>query len=1731
MAAAPGANAETLERLLIEVVGDDSKLRSALEDSIKAAQDAAEKMRAALNLDFGNVTQGAQAATTAFEQVTPAVLDVNKVLDAYVTEAEKAFERTRAAGVKSEEQFEEYRQAALEALESQGALARGLGYTGTALDDLAKRVREAAYAQSEQSKQSERAKQEQAGLEETIKRLTAQVSTQRNFWAGRIRSDDEFRQSTEELRAQLLGLVDAGNLTEQEMKRVSQALAYAQRGLDSVNKVASRGGLAWTTQIALTNQFGQALRGMGPAGNAAATGLGFMEGGLNRLIPRAKEGDSVFRMFGLTTLRFAAVWYPVASALIPLVGTGLLAKLSADAAKAASELEAATFRTGLTIEGLQELQHAARVAGVPMELLSTTMQRLQRRAADANAGNKGLRQSFDALGVSLTGADGKMRSTEDLLGQVADGLNKVENNADRLALAFKIFDTEGGRLLPLLSRGSEGIRELREEARRLGLVVSGDTVMSLAELDSKIQTVMQQFSVLRMEVAGAFLPVMENGLLPLVSDKLVPALQTAAGHIQEFSERFFDATEAGEAFRADTVKNLQAIVVLGKGVVAGAQAVWGAVNAIVGAGAAAFGAGQGLADWQENNELILARRADLLRQIAYMEGQLKEDWAAPGTLASVKIAEQLQRARRDLANLPANVWEAMEQGARDAGEVMVGNAIEGFTSMMDTLQTDVTAQLEALLAGVDFTRPARKAGENAGGELGAGFGAGARVALEGSLKHAQERLAKAQEELAYAVGADARAAALQTVEAWQEAVRIIEAELAKVDPARDARAWTARLTAEMERGLKTPAEVLDLIMPTIERLRSEAATALSEFGFDSDEFRKVNAPLTVLEGLLKSLGGQAKSITGPMTGVRAAIDENTTAASEFLTEQEKNRREAARILDVYSQLVQMGASLEDRMAFLEGTPFGSSLMTGPDMSDAVPLKPLVSGVVLAKTEVEQLREAIVAMLAADEGEAAVLTMIQRLTTLSPMSVAALDELTGGWYTARNAVTTYTQAAEDAFNEFPSTPPVVATLTARLTPALEAARERARALGEEFDYVAAEQAALTSVITELGNRTNLTAGELAVYEQAIARLAQLNTAKAGQATDELFRAWLEGVNRLGVNLDPLDAAALALTELDLTSEQVSEALAALAAAGDRLEQAEFTEAFGAWTESVERIGLAADPIRDAREQLAALFEGKEDLDEYRIALELLADAEERLAQLERDTAAKKAAEAWKSAHSSIQASLRVNQADFSELRKVAEDAFKYGVIGAEELDAALAAIGVMETVENFRILASELDDIQALVPELMADFTRAFAMLSAGNTTDAVAVGFRAAAQAVNALGDAFADTATQGEAMLDLVIGAAAGIATAIGGPAMGQAVGAIGQFIKSILGDLTNGLAEIQRQIDQATTRSTYLGESLIQGIADANTSRVSRGGILGFLGLTKAQLDEDAFRAAVTLAEGIANGLVNTLRAGNFEEAWKSMVDDILIQGIIERFMATTAIQEAIGEAFALLDAGNTSGAASRLEQVKSDFRFIWEQIQEITGAADQLAINVSGALTSGFQNALNSSTWADAWDSATLMMKNTLRDAIVQAFIEGEAMKKFLDRFNQALNHALQDGVISDAELKELERIFAESEGPLQELWGALEALGLGFDDLNDTVQSVTNSMSNVPSVFLDTQAMFDSVAARGGWSTSTLTQPAGAPVMNITFEGPVYGMDDFESRVTEAVNRSGWRGGLAAHGVSR
>ena len=143
-------------------------------------------------------------------------------------------------------------------------------------------------------------------------------------------------------------------------------------------------------------------------------------------------------------------------------------------------------KIGLTTESLQELRFAAGEAGVAQNTLDMAIQRFARRSGEARGGAGELVKTYKQLGIELNNADGSFKTTEALLREYADALQKVEDPQERLRLAFKGFDSEGAALVNMLKNGSAGLDEMADKARTLGVVMEDGAVRKAEVLNDKI---------------------------------------------------------------------------------------------------------------------------------------------------------------------------------------------------------------------------------------------------------------------------------------------------------------------------------------------------------------------------------------------------------------------------------------------------------------------------------------------------------------------------------------------------------------------------------------------------------------------------------------------------------------------------------------------------------------------------------------------------------------------------------------------------------------------------------------------------------------------------------------------------------------------------------------------------------------------------------------------------------------------------------------------------------------------------------------------------------------------------------------------------------------------------------------------------------------------------------------------------------------------------------------------
>jgi hypothetical protein len=216
--------------------------------------------------------------------------------------------------------------------------------------------------------------------------------------------------------------------------------------------------------------------------------------------------DRLAKRFGITAERAQIAGAAIGAAMIGVataVGLGL--KRAVDEADQLDEL---SQKIGIGVEQLSRLKFAAEVSGVPIEDLSTSVQKLALAMEKVGAGeaNSPAAKSLAALGIKATDAAGQLRPVEDVLIQIAQKFSGFADGAGKTALAMGIFGESGAKLIPFLNQGEAGIARLSAEADRLGITLSGRAAASAAELNESLDKLRISGDTLYRQIAERIVP-------------------------------------------------------------------------------------------------------------------------------------------------------------------------------------------------------------------------------------------------------------------------------------------------------------------------------------------------------------------------------------------------------------------------------------------------------------------------------------------------------------------------------------------------------------------------------------------------------------------------------------------------------------------------------------------------------------------------------------------------------------------------------------------------------------------------------------------------------------------------------------------------------------------------------------------------------------------------------------------------------------------------------------------------------------------------------------------------------------------------------------------------------------------------------------------------------------------------------------------------------------------------
>jgi len=192
------------------------------------------------------------------------------------------------------------------------------------------------------------------------------------------------------------------------------------------------------------------------------------------------------------------------AALAGVVGAAGFGAFINQSINSADQIGKLSTRLGASTEALSELRLVASRGGVSFQTLTTGIQRMTRRISEAETGTGVAVKALKELQVPLSSI--KDLAPDKQFEVLADALNAVENPAKRVRLAMALFDTEGVSLLQVMKEGASGIKQVRDEAKEMGLSLDSEATKKIEAAKDAFGDLTLAFKGFGESLAGEFAP-------------------------------------------------------------------------------------------------------------------------------------------------------------------------------------------------------------------------------------------------------------------------------------------------------------------------------------------------------------------------------------------------------------------------------------------------------------------------------------------------------------------------------------------------------------------------------------------------------------------------------------------------------------------------------------------------------------------------------------------------------------------------------------------------------------------------------------------------------------------------------------------------------------------------------------------------------------------------------------------------------------------------------------------------------------------------------------------------------------------------------------------------------------------------------------------------------------------------------------------------------------------------
>ena len=251
-----------------------------------------------------------------------------------------------------------------------------------------------------------------------------------------------------------------------------------------------------------TEEAEQSMGNLGDVVNGLTSKLGI------QLPDGMKSSMNAMGSLDTSAIAAAGAFAAVAAAIVKVEKA--MISMTKESAAFADNIITLSMQTGQSTEQLQEFAYATELIDVSVDTLQGSLTKLTNNMQDTMNGTGNAKASFEALGISVTNADGSMRSANDVFYETIDALGQVKNETERDAMSMDIFGRSAQDLNPLIIQGSKTLKAYADEAHNVGYVLDDEALSALGAVDDAYQRLQKTQEGVKNQLSAEFAPYLEE---------------------------------------------------------------------------------------------------------------------------------------------------------------------------------------------------------------------------------------------------------------------------------------------------------------------------------------------------------------------------------------------------------------------------------------------------------------------------------------------------------------------------------------------------------------------------------------------------------------------------------------------------------------------------------------------------------------------------------------------------------------------------------------------------------------------------------------------------------------------------------------------------------------------------------------------------------------------------------------------------------------------------------------------------------------------------------------------------------------------------------------------------------------------------------------------------------------------------------------------------------------------